>query len=188
MIVLLMATRRSLTPAFVKRSRDILGTGADVQLRMVSLTAPKRNLQLDEHIVVGASIRPFRSARRVPVASVARTAEAPAPIATSPPAKAGFAGRAVRKAWRVLRRQLSRVPSHRLAGLLPGDATRFLVGAATSRSVRKQFAAADLVIAMDPEACRAAWVLAKATPHPEVVYRVEGGAKALGRRKTEIGG
>ena len=111
MMVLLLTTSKAPSPALVKRARDSLGIGPEVQLSMVSLNRPKRKLLLDEHLVVGASIRPFRGARSVPVAALAKIDKArSSPSApASPSVKASFVRRAVRKASRVLRRQLGRV-------------------------------------------------------------------------------
>lgn len=60
---------------------------------------------------------------------------------------------------------------------------RFADQCSRSEKVRKQFAAAAVVVAADAAACRAAWQLAQEYDGPRVVFGVAAGLQAVGELK-----
>ena len=116
-----------------------------------------------------------------------------ADIAQHVPARSGAARAAHALRWRANRARLTVVRhpvAQRVSGstkvrkvrhaLTPGGlATHFALGCAQSDAVRRAVAGADLVVALDQNSHRAAWMLARRVAGPEVVVGVPAGARLV---------
>jgi hypothetical protein len=158
MRVLVLTTSARISQAWVDELVESLPVD-DVDLRLVALTRPAERLAVGRCLVVGPSLRPFRTVRDLPAAG-ARGAK---------PAKPGRVAKSLDK---VLARTLP-------AGRRKDRRVMLMTGTRWSRIVREEFAAADLVVAHDYNTTWAAWRLARAIAGPEVVFQVEGAALKL---------
>lgn len=162
MRVLVLTSSARIGAAWIDELADSLPV-ADLDLRVVALTRPAERLPVGRCLVVGPSLRPFRAVREMPVLGGARTTR------PTPP------GRVAKAVDRVLARVLP-------AGRRKDRQVMLMTGTLWSRTVREEFAAADLVVAHDYNTTWAAWRLARRISGPDVVFQVEGAALKLAER------
>lgn len=119
------------------------------QVGVVLLSRPAERLPVDRCLIVGMSLRPFRSIR----------------------VKGGEPNR-----LSALDRALIRWVPERWS---EDRSLMFATGTVGSRGVARMFREADIVIATDWNATWAAWLLAKRIPGPEVVHGVAGALRKV---------
>ncbi|WP_418060571.1 glycosyltransferase family protein [Pimelobacter simplex] len=152
MKVLALTARRNVTARRMRRIRERLGLGHDVTIDLVTVHPQRGPLPVASVFCVDPSVLPFRPL--VPVAG---------------PGLDDWGGlrRLATRAARLSRSRLARVPRPER---WRGDPETYLAtAAATSSGLRRLAEAADVVVALDDTAARAAWQLSRRVEHPVVV-------------------
>lgn len=155
MRVLLLSTSKRTTAAWLEETLAPLRERYDVEATAgVFLEKPAEPLPLARCLVAGRKLRPGRAVRDVRVKG-GRAPARPAP----------------RRTTKWLDTQIARVAPEKWA---KDRNLVFASGTVWSRPVRAEFAKADLVVALDWNTTWAAWLLARRTPGPHVVFGIEG--------------
>lgn len=153
MRVLMLTTVTPTPKLLAQAARDLALPEPEVDL--VSLDRPTRKLAVDRHLVVERSMIPWR-----PV-SHAATRGAKAPPVRLP-------ARLVRAALRRGRSLASRLPIPQRWRAGPSRMLR--VACLTSRTVQDWASRADIVVALDDDACWGVWELARRSRKARFVY------------------
>ncbi|HEX6916875.1 MAG TPA: hypothetical protein VF140_02280 [Phycicoccus sp.] len=208
-VVLLSAARRC-TPETVGAWREQLGVvdAADVSLALVALHRPGHALPWVDTIVLGKLSSRGRTQRlaaapagsAAPDGAVAPAAALAAQAPQAAPAPVQREGvhrlvHGVRWRYRRARRAATTHPlARRVAGSTKvrrirsavsplGPASAYSIGALAAPGVHALVAGADVVVALDADTYRAAWLLARRHPGPDVVVGTAAGKQAIARRR-----
>lgn len=148
----------------VRKILDRMDLGPSVDLELLTVRPPRSRVPVARVDCVDPSVVPFR-----PV------------IPVSGPAAGQWGGmrRVIARVLRVVRRLVGRIPLPSVARVPDG---RFLeIACATSSELRERAQQADVVVALDLSATRAAWRLAHRSDHPVVVWGAKNVRRALER-------
>jgi hypothetical protein len=208
MRVVLLTTARGQRPATVREVLKELGLAdhPETEVVVVGLHYPKKPLPVAANLVVGPDLSVRRQAKSVPTRDDVAAAEAAgataAPAAPATPTAPIYhparVGKAV--AWRARRarhtvrtnpavvrvRNSTKVRRVKNKVLPGGLATRYAVACLSATNVGAAIEGADVVVALDSNTYRAAWLLARRHPRPAVVVGVAAGRRAVGDRAVAV--
>lgn len=202
MNIVILATARNLRPASFRTIREELGVvdGQDT-VTVVTAHRPYRPLPVEATLRTGADLSLRRHAIVLPVAAL-DTSEEPddeAPGDASPEAPTPLPRRLAHGvAWRVRRvrfavrdnpkvsrvRNSTKVRKVTNAFLPGGVSARFAINTVRAREVKDVLGAADVVVALDSHTHRAAWLLARRHPDPDVVVGTAAGRRVIAARRA----
>lgn len=169
MLILALTARRNVTPKRVREFIEQLDLGNDVTIELITVDPPTRRLPVSRVDCVDPSVLPWRPT--MPVAG---------------PGVETWAGarRGIVRALRGARRAVKRVPVPDAWQLHP---KRFLeIACATSNELRDRAQSADVIVALEGSAARAAWHLARRVDGPTVVSGANHVRLALLRRGVTL--
>lgn len=153
MRVLLLTGQRSFDEQRVRSLKGRLGLGADVALELVTVHPLRPDLPVAGVHCVDPSFLPFRPL---------------IPVSGPDLAEWGGLRKFVTRAARLSRSKLARAPR---PARFRGDTLSYLASAAaTSPDLKRLAANVDVIVALGPGACRAAWLLGRRVPGPLVVF------------------
>lgn len=209
MNIVLLGSARRMTPEAAVSARDQLGLAdrPDVVPSLVTVHRPARGLPGIDTLVIRAGATGRGRVLAVPagplttsdpVEAAAAEADDAAPVAATAPAApaaprqgAAKVVHAVRWRSRRVKRAVAAHPTaQRVArstkvrrvrsAVAPlGNAGGYAVGALASAQVQSLVARADVVVALDADTYRAAWLLARRHPGPAVVVGLAAGKQAV---------
>lgn len=162
MKVVVLTGSSSLTPAAARTLRDELGILSDDGSDVVT--------------VVGGQGRPTSLAPVGAGAGAVAGADADTAAARPSVAPGGSRVAGLRRHPKV--RKVAR------AARSGGASLRFAVVALGSRQIQQVVAEADVVVALDPESHRAAWLVARRHRRPDVVVGAAAGKRVIAARRT----
>lgn len=184
------------------------------EVSVVSWYYPKRPLPVQSHLLVGPDFTVSRHARVLPVADVSADAEdesteAVTEVPSGEPASTNETAAALGPVYhpkRVVKAVTWRANKARLAvrrnptvarvsnstklrklrnKLAPGSlGSRYALACLQARNVRAEVDAADVVVALDANTHRAAWLLSRRHPDPAFVVGTAAGKRVLGERSA----
>ena len=204
MNIVILATARGLRPASFRTIRDELAVDpvSDV-VTVVCAHRPYRPLPVDAVLWAGADYGLRRHATELPVAphdveeSDENADDESAPV--PPPVERTLARRLAHGvAWRARRvrfavndhpvvsraRNSTKVRKATNAVFPGGISARFAANALQARNVQRVVSTADVVIALDTNSHRAAWILARRHPGPDVVVGTAAGRRVIAARRA----
>lgn len=204
MNIVILATARGLRPASFRTFREELGIvpGED-EVTVVTAHRPYRPLPVDATLRTGADVTLRRHAVVLPVATLDDAedldvaADASVAAASSPaPSLPGRLAHGV--AWRARRvrfavrdnPKVSRVRNstkvRKATNLIfPGGVSaRFALNTVRAQEVRQAVERADVVVALDANTHRAAWLLARRHAEPDVVVGTAAGRRVISERRA----
>lgn len=209
MKIVILATARGLRPASFRTIREQLGVvdGEDT-VTVVTAHRPYRPLPVERTLRTGADLSLRRHATVLPVADLGASDEpeddgAPPTDATAAATPTPLPRRLAHGvAWRARRVRfavrdnptVSRVRNSTKVrkvtnSMLPGGVSaRFAFTTLRAREVRDALAEADVVVALDSHTHRAAWLLARRHPDPDVVVGTAAGRRVISARRERRAG
>lgn len=209
MNIVILATARGLRPASFRTFREELGIipGED-EVTVVTAHRPYRPLPVDATLRTGADFTVRRHAIVLPVSPLDdealdddalengdATADADSPETPSLPGRLahGVAWRARRVRFAVRDNpKVSRVRNstkvRKATNLIfPGGiSARFALNTLRAQEVREAVGRADVVVALDANTHRAAWLLARRHAEPDVVVGTAAGRRVISARRARV--